>query len=836
MTASQRRTRTPWRTPWRTLALIAVGALLLGAGIGGAILRARHLRGAAFRGLEEALAANARQAAAGVGFWIGERRADAAVTGRHLLQFADQAGGLASPAAGLRMGKTLDVVRQHYGYRAAWVLDTAGTVVARSGPAGATLDPAERSAARASAMDGAPAVVGPFRGADGRPVLALVAALAGSEGKSLGAVAIEIDLEATLLPRIPVRLAGSETGQSRLVGRIGDEFVVISGSLKPPAAPFSRRLPWAQARTVAQLVTSGRDTAGVFVDFEHRRVLVAAHHVPGTRWGIVRSIDEAEVLAGYRDRLVAEIQAAIVAALLLALVALMGRRAVAARGLRDTAASRALLAEAQSLGRMGSWTWDPVRDRMTWTPELYRVLGHEPGTVVPSIEALRAAVDPEDQPAVQAAFDAFVAERAPFSIEHRVRRPDGTMRHVQATCRSVPRPGGVPGEPPIYLGVLADTTDRRELEARLVQAQKMQAVGLLAGGIAHDFNNMLTVVIGSCDLLADEVADPSPAMVEIRELRRAAERAASLTTQLLAFSRQQVVRMHVLDLNTTVAESETLIRRVIPEDIHFRAIPSDRPAWVRADPALLQQVLLNLALNARDAMPHGGALTFVTEVRSAGESGEEVVVSVRDTGTGMTPAVMARLFEPFFTTKDRGKGTGLGLSTAHGIVAQFGGDLSFESAPGQGSVFIVTLPHAARAGAPEALPVQGTAGRDGTETVLLVEDDAAVRRGTRRILQRHGYRVLEAADGELGVEVAATFDGVIHLLLTDTVMPNLTGGEVAQRVQHLRPGIKVILMSGYTDDAVLRRGLSDRRYAFLQKPFDRNELTAMVREALGPAA
>ena len=270
MTASRRRTRTPWRTPWRTLALIAVGALLLGAGIGGAILRARHLRGAALRGLEEALAANARQAAAGVGFWIGERRADAAVTGRHLLQFADQAGGLASPAAGLRMGKTLDVVRQHYGYRAAWVLDTAGTVVARSGPAGATLDPAERSAARASAMDGAPAVVGPFRGADGRPVLALVAALAGSEGKSLGAVAIEIDLEATLLPRIPVRLAGSETGQSRLVGRIGDEFVVISGSLKPPAAPFSRRLPWAQARTVAQLVTSGRDTAGVFVDFEHR--------------------------------------------------------------------------------------------------------------------------------------------------------------------------------------------------------------------------------------------------------------------------------------------------------------------------------------------------------------------------------------------------------------------------------------------------------------------------------------------------------------------------------------------------------------------------------------
>jgi signal transduction histidine kinase/ActR/RegA family two-component response regulator len=827
-------TRTRGPAP-RVRVALQLGALALLAGIVvGGVLRARHLRRNAFTSLARALPSNGRQAAATVGYWLFERRADAAVAARSVFELAaaqDHPGLFGSHG---HITRTFEDVRAFYGYEGAWIIDTAGAAVVRSGPSGLEPMAAELTAARVAARSGRSEMVGPFRDAEGRVSLSFVAPIVQVPAPALGALILRIDLNATLLHRLPVRLAGSESGQSRLVGRVGDEFVVISASVYPEAPPFTVRLPWSEAHLAGRHASTGTDTVGIFVDGEGQRVLAATSHVSGTSWGIVRSIGEEEVLAGYRQQVQGELRAALLLTLLIAVLAAIVRRSIMARSERDSAASRSLLAAAQSLGRMGSWTWDPDAPRMTWTPELYRILGHEPEAVTPSLEALREAATPDDLPALEAALGALMTEQAPFDLEYGVRQPDGGLRYVQATCRSVPRPGAAGNGSPIYLGVLADITDRRELEAKLVQAQKMQAVGQLAGGIAHDFNNMMTVVIGSCDLLADEVAGNAIAMAEVQELRRVGERAAALTTQLLAFSSQQVVRTEVLDLDATVAQAESLIRRVLRTDIELRRVPSSRPAYVRADPVQLQQVLLNLALNARDAMPGGGTLTFTTAVRRG--AGGTVTLTARDTGTGIAEDLLARIFEPFFTTKERGKGTGLGLPTAQGIIAQFGGELTVESTVGEGSSFTIVLPRVAAAAVAIAPAPREPQQLDGRETILLVEDDPAVRRGTRRILQHYGYHVLEACDGVQGVRLASTFDGTIDLLLTDAMMPNMAGGQAARQILSVRPEIKVLLMSGYTDDAALRSGLSDRRYPFLQKPFDRNELAVAVRNTLEPGS
>ncbi len=829
-------TRSRPEAAWNSGPLFWLGAAaLVAALVAGGIFRAKYLYRNAFGGLRQVLSSNAGQAAANVEYWLVERRSDAAVAGNNVTELADSPDRLGSARVRARVTSSLESVRARYGYEDAWVVDANGATVAHAGAAGTSLAEAERTAARTVVQSGASVMVGPFRDEHGHATVAFAAPVAGPLARTLGAVILRTDLNVTLLPRLPIELPGSETGQSRLIGRIGDELVVISGSVYPAAAPFSLHEPWDSASPASQLATSGQDSTDLFRDAEGRRVLAAVRHVPGTSWGMVRSIGEAEVLAGYYQHLASELQATLLAGLVLVLLVAITRRSMLARSQRDSAASRALLAEAQALGRMGSWTWDADSGRMTWTPELHRILGYDPDTHEPSLGGLLGAALPDDRPALESAFDALVTNQEAFSLEYRVQQGGGEVRCVRATCRSVPRPGAAS---PISLGVIADITEQRELEARLVQAQKMQAVGMLAGGIAHDFNNMLTVAIGSCDLLAEECAGNATAMAEVRETRRVCEAAAGLTAQLLAFSRQQVVQTETLDLNAAVRESASLIRRVMREDIEIRTVLCPQLAYVCADASQLQQVLLNLALNAGDAMPAGGTFTLSTALGVNEATGQSyVILTARDTGTGIPPEILTRVFEPFFTTKKRGKGTGLGLSTAHGIVAQFGGELSVETTPGRGSTFIVTLPTVRSAPATGARLARGQCERlDGTETILLVEDDDAVRRGTRRILQHHGYRVLEASDGVGGVRVAATYDGAIDLLLTDAVMPNLAGGEVARQVASLRPGIKVVLMSGYTDDDALRRGISDGRYPFLQKPFDRNELAATVRQTLEQVA
>ena len=381
------------------------------------------------------------------------------------------------------------------------------------------------------------------------------------------------------------------------------------------------------------------------------------------------------------------------------------------------------------------------------------------------------------------------------------------------------------------LGVYQDITERKKLEEQLRQAQKMEAVGQLAGGIAHDFNNLLTVINGFSQVTLDLLGEEDPARPLVDEIFRAGTRAAGLTRQLLAFSRRQVLEPRVVDLNAHVAETERLLRRLIGEDVILSTSLAPDVGRVRVDPGQLEQVLLNLAVNARDAMPRGGRLSIETRNHS-GPTGNVVVLEVTDTGTGMDAETRARIFEPFFTTKEPGKGTGLGLAVVHGIVTQSGGQIEVESEVDRGTTFRIELPRVA------GDPVVGSIGPvdlpPGTETLLLVEDEPAVRALDRRVLSNCGYTVLEAKDGRDALRVAAEHVGRIDVLVSDVVMPHLGGRQLAEKLMAARPGLKVLFVSGYTDDAVLRHGVG-AEFAFLPKPFSPARLARKVREVLDRA-
>ena len=378
-------------------------------------------------------------------------------------------------------------------------------------------------------------------------------------------------------------------------------------------------------------------------------------------------------------------------------------------------------------------------------------------------------------------------------------------------------------------------------EEQLRQAQKLEAVGRLAGGVAHDFNNLLSVVLSYCELALEEVEADSAAALPLREIQRAGQRAADLTRQLLAFSRHQVLDLTVIDLNNVLGGLGRLLARVLGEDIELKILTIPALATVRADKGQLDQVILNLVVNARDAMPHGGKLTVACSVVDLDEEyarehvgvtpGPYVMVSVSDTGVGMSKATQARAFEPFFTTKAQGKGTGLGLSTVFGIVKQSGGHIWLYSEPDMGTTFKIYLPRVAEAVAPSRdvsqLPVVG-----GHETILLVEDEEQVRNVAMTILKQLGYRVLEASTPEQALSLCVDHKDKIDLLLTDVVMPRLSGREVADRVSILRPDLAVLFMSGYTDDAMLQHGVLDEGMAFVQKPLTPAVLARKVREVL----
>jgi hypothetical protein len=386
-----------------------------------------------------------------------------------------------------------------------------------------------------------------------------------------------------------------------------------------------------------------------------------------------------------------------------------------------------------------------------------------------------------------------------------------------------------------------DVTERRRLEEQLRQAQKMEAVGQLAGGIAHDFNNLLTAILGYTNLMIDEIAKEDPLRQDLEEIKSAGERAAALTRQLLAFSRRQMLQPQAVDLNALVHQLERLLRRLISEDVELvTALAPELPA-IKVDPASIEQVLVNLAVNARDAMPTGGRVTIETALVDLDDNyvgthpsvapGRYVMLAVSDTGQGMDEGTRARIFEPFFTTKEQGKGSGLGLATVYGIVQQSGGAIWVYSEPGRGTSFKVYLPTTDAAVPARPVVASTDSARKGWETVLLVEDEDAVRALAREVLRRNGYVVLEARHGLDALRLAERHTDPIQLLVTDVVMPHMSGRELADRLAEVRPNMRVLFMSGYTDHAAMHRHLTPGA-AFLQKPFTPETFARKVRSML----
>ena len=418
-----------------------------------------------------------------------------------------------------------------------------------------------------------------------------------------------------------------------------------------------------------------------------------------------------------------------------------------------------------------------------------------------------------EEPRWKKAFDALCTP---------LRGPDGTVRGSVIALR--------------------DITERRQLASQLAQVQKLEAIGRLAGGIAHDFNNLLGVVTGFSDLALESLEPETPLYSRIEEVKKAGERGISLTRQLLAFSRQQVLEPRVLCLSDIVSDTVNMLQRVLGEDIVMSTLLAPQLGSVKADPSQIEQVLMNLAVNARDAMPTGGKLTIETsniyldeayvQQHVVGQPGPYVLLAVSDTGVGMDAATQARVFEPFYTTKEKGKGTGLGLSTVYGIVKQSGGYIWLYSEPGRGTTFKIYLPRVDGVAEEELIREKHAAVPAGGETVMLLEDEPALRELVREWLTGAGYTVLEAKSGAEALEISQSHAGSIHLLLTDVVMPGMSGRELAERLTRSRPDMRVLYVSGYTNNAIVHHGVLELGVAFLQKPFTRATLAQKLRETL----
>jgi PAS domain S-box-containing protein len=488
-----------------------------------------------------------------------------------------------------------------------------------------------------------------------------------------------------------------------------------------------------------------------------------------------------------------------------------------------------------SVDTMGRTTFvNPAAARLfASTPE--RLLGRDIHAIVHHSRADGTPYDPADHP-INASIRDGTVHRVDTDVFW---REDGTSYPVEYVSTPLREDGRIIGA----VVAFQDITQRRQLEAQLRQAQKMEAIGRLAGGVAHDFNNLLTVITGYTEMLLTELPSGSPMLPDLREIRAASARAAGLTRQLLAFSRQQVLDPRVIDLRRVVGGMENMLRRLIGEDIEMSITGGPAPAYVHADPGQIEQVIMNLVVNAGDAMPSGGRLTIdvgEASLTSADAAcfpyvapGEYVRVCVRDTGGGMDETTQARIFDPFFTTKDPGKGTGLGLATVYGIVKQSGGYIWVDTAPGEGASFRVYLPRVTSEPAETVAdtPMALLPERRGA-TVLLVEDDDALRAVVERVLSKRGYRVLSASSGVVALEIAERHAGPVDLLVTDIVMPTMSGQQLADRFVDRHGEVPVLFLTGYSMEAVANRGVLRPGSQLLKKPFTPQELALAASELL----
>ena len=489
---------------------------------------------------------------------------------------------------------------------------------------------------------------------------------------------------------------------------------------------------------------------------------------------------------------------------------------------------------------VGVYRTSPDGKVLEANPALAQMLGYADSPSILKIRTDEIYVDSEKR---REWLEAMNRQGLVRDFETQARRRDGQIIWLRDTARAIK---DADGRVAYYEGVLEDITERKVLEEQLRQSQKMEAVGRLAGGVAHDFNNLLTIISGYSDLMLDNLEEGHRLRGHVDEIKKAGNRAATLTRQLLAFSRSQVLAPQVLDLNDVVVNMDKMLRRLIGEDVDLVAILGESLGRVKADPGQIEQVIMNLAVNARDAMPQGGKLTVETVNTRLDEDyarthaslvpGDYVMLAVSDTGIGMDAQTQAHIFEPFFTTKEKGKGTGLGLATVYGIIKQSGGYIWVYSEPGRGATFKIYLPKVELPSGETGAGKTSESPLKGSETILLVEDEPALRAMVRSVLEKKGYKVLEARHGDDALIVSDQHRGKIDLLLTDVVMPGMSGRELAEQLATMHREMKILYMSGYTDDAIVHHGVLGSDMAFLQKPFTPEGIARKVREVLDAAA
>ncbi len=569
-------------------------------------------------------------------------------------------------------------------------------------------------------------------------------------------------------------------------------------------------------------------------------IVLAAIAVAFAAQGRVTSIHETHLATV----IVVQLYIAIMAIPTLFLAAVVAERRRTAETLRE---SEGRLRQAAEAGKVGLWEWDLRTGRVYFSSEWKRQIGYGEQEVTDSFDEFQSRIHPDDAEATLRKLRAFAAgPDSEFRDEFRLRHRDGEYRWILTRAASV---HGGRGEPQRILGAHVDITERKRAEqdrdrlrVQFEQAQKMEAVGRLSGGVAHDFNNMLSVILGHAAMALERLDPAEPLRADLEEIERAAQRSAELTRHLLAFARRQTIAPRILDLNETVADALKMLGRLIGENIDLRFVPGKGLWSVKIDPVQIDQILTNLCVNARDAIAEVGAIIIETSNavfdeaycadRPGHAAGDHVVLSVTDDGCGMGREIVDHVFEPFFTTKTLGRGTGLGLATVYGIVRQNDGFIDVYSEPGKGTTFRIHLPRFAGQAESRAAPVLAEAPRSQGETVLFVEDEASIRALGKKMLERLGYTVIAAGTPSEAVRVAETYAGEIHLLVTDVVLPEMNGRELAGRIEALRPMVRTLYMSGYTTEAIAHGGVLDDGIHFVQKPFSSANLAKEVREAL----
>jgi PAS domain S-box-containing protein len=678
-----------------------------------------------------------------------------------------------------------------------------------------------------------------------------------------GVLTLGIDPETYLYPLLETWPAPSASGETVLVRRDGDDAEFLCRLRGRKNSPVNFRIPMSRTDVLAVEAVGGKEGSIRALDADGVPLVGAVRRVPDTPWYLIAKMEEQEVQAPVRRRSLGLGLGAVSLILAVgAMIILWWRRQqsefyreryeaeIERRAVEERASQAAHESESrfrtifeQAAVGMAQSSLDGRFIRLN--QRFCEIMGYSRQELLHL--TYREITHPDDLARdEQRVAQLLRGELSRYAVEKRYLRKDGGVVWANLTLSLL---YSASGDPVHFVVVVEDITgqkraeeERRNLERQLLQAQKMESVGRLAGGVAHDFNNHLTVIDGYCAMLLDEMGPDDPLREPVEEILLAGNRAAALTQQLSAFSRKQMSEPRVISLNDVVADSGKMLSRLIGGDIEIVTHLDPGLGSVVVDPSQMNQVLMNLAINARDAMPDGGRIIMETSntdldegyaAQHAGvEPGPYVLLSITDTGAGMTQEVMQHIFEPFFTTKGVGVGTGLGLSTVYGIVKQAGGWIWVYSEPGKGSTFKLYLPRAGGAPEPPAAPVSAAETLRGTETVLVVEDQPDVRKLTLAMLESQGYRLLEAANGSEALSLCQRYPEPIHLLITDVVMPGMTGRELSRLLVGLRPSLKTLYTSGYPANAIAHEGVLDPGVAYLPKPFSSAQLAAKVREVI----